>query len=123
LTVISVTVDATSNRLVATSVVIWVLSYYPRTEAVHAKFEEQRRSLATAVLEPTQRDRQLDEIAAAEAAAFSEQSWLRAGIMGGSLQAEGGRSKAEDRSPQSEDRGRMTGRGVCAAECGAPNNV
>ncbi|MDP6929706.1 MAG: ferrous iron transport protein B [Planctomycetota bacterium] len=62
--------------ILATSVVIWLLSYYPRPEAIHAKFEEQRRSLAATVLDPTQRNRQLDKIAAAEAAAFSEQSWL-----------------------------------------------
>ncbi len=58
--------------ILAATVVVWLLGYFPRPDAIHARFEAQRAAVPAGDAADAARQR-LD---AAEAAAYLEQSWL-----------------------------------------------
>ena len=61
--------------ILATAVVIWALSYYPRPAAIHASFDAERGAAAT-IVDAQARDVQLARLDRAESRAYFEQSWL-----------------------------------------------
>ncbi len=65
--------------IVTTSIVIWVLSYYPRPESIHLAFEAERAPIAAALAQAPdspELSQRLAEVSAAERAAYLEQSAL-----------------------------------------------
>jgi ferrous iron transport protein B len=61
--------------ILATAVVIWLLSYYPRPAALRAPFEQQRAEVA-ALPHEAEREAILARLEREETRAFFEQSWL-----------------------------------------------
>lgn len=60
----------------ATSVVIWVLSYYPRPASLHTGFEEQRIAIAVSGAPAEVEAARLEHVDALEKASYLEQSFL-----------------------------------------------
>lgn len=60
--------------ILAASVAIWFLSYYPRPAEIHERFEAQREQIEVTV--PAERDAALASLQNAERAAYLEQSYL-----------------------------------------------
>jgi len=60
--------------ILATTIVIWVLSYYPKPDSIHRDFERQRQQVVAAA--PADQEQQLQRLVAAEDAAYYEQSLL-----------------------------------------------
>jgi ferrous iron transport protein B len=56
----------------ATTIVIWLMSYYPRPMEIHEEFEDQRQELVVQAAPPER----LTDIDNAESTAYFEQSWL-----------------------------------------------
>ncbi len=61
------------TAIFAASMLIWLLSYYPRPAVIHEAHEAQRRAVATASERPEEAVAAIDAL---EASAYLEQSWL-----------------------------------------------